>query len=210
MRFLCICVQSQRWSIFGWVPEFTNYHFNHYPQRRGQGVKRPKKIVKILLPMFRQGCLLFTGRGSRCERERKLWCLFQTEEESAFFTQQFPIDRFSRGKRCAPGGRDSWAGKQEGSDGSDPTTSCPALSHNSPDHTFRKCVNRATQRKENFTSKYEQKLRFGKFWVGHDAGFSHLSHQRLYNFPYVFCSSTSRNLVISPSVCFGANIQMLF
>lgn len=109
MRFLCICVQSQRWSIFGWVPEFTNYHFNHYLQRRGQGVKRPKKIVKILLPMFRQGCLLFTGRGSRCERERKLWCLFQTEEESAFFTRQFSIDRFSGGKRCTPGGRDSWA-----------------------------------------------------------------------------------------------------
>lgn len=143
--------------------------------------------------MFRQGCLVFTGRGSHCERERKLWCLFQTEEESAFFTQQFSIYIFSRWKRCTTGKRDSSRpGKQEGSDGSDPaamrldlTTSCPALSHNSLDHTFRKCMNHATQRKENFTSKYHLKLRFGKFWVGHDAGFSHLSHQSLYNFPYL-------------------------
>lgn len=95
VRFLCICVQFQCRSIFGWVPESTHYHFNHYPQRRGRGVKRPKKIVKILLPMFRQGCLVFTGRGSRCERERKLWCLFQTAKESAFFTLQFSIYLYS-------------------------------------------------------------------------------------------------------------------
>lgn len=112
--FWCICVQFQWWSIFGWVPEFTNYHFNHYPQRRGRGVKRPKKIVKILLPMFRQGCLVFTGRGSCCERERKLRCLFQTEEESA------SISLFSRGIHYGGKGLLSRAGKQEGPDGWDP------------------------------------------------------------------------------------------
>lgn len=95
--FLCICVGCQCWSISGWVPGFANYHFNHYPQRRGWGMKCPKKIVKILLPMFRQGCLVFTGKGSRCERERKLWCVFQTEEESAFFTHQSSMYLFPDG-----------------------------------------------------------------------------------------------------------------
>lgn len=80
-------------------------------------MKCPKKIVKILLPMFRQGCLVFTGRGSRCGREGRLGCRLQTEEESAFFTQRFYIDRdiFSRGK-----GTLSSPGKQEGWGGSDP------------------------------------------------------------------------------------------
>lgn len=142
---------------------------------------------------------------------------FSNSEGIGFlYTTVFDISIFPRGKRCTSGERGSWA-EQEGWDGRDPaairldpTTSCPALSHNSLDHMFRKCKSRATQSKENFTSKYRLKLRFGKLWVGHDAGFSHLSHQSLYNFPYVFCSSTSRNLVISPSVCFWANIQMLF
>lgn len=122
------CVQFQRWSIFGWVPEFTNYHFNHYPQRRGRGVKRPKKIVKTLLPMFRQGCLVFTGRGSRCERERKLWCLFSNRGGIGFlYTTVLSIYMFSRGKRSTTGGKGllSRPAKQEGLDGLDPAAIRP-------------------------------------------------------------------------------------
>jgi len=65
--------------------------------------------------------------------------------------------------------------EQEGLDGSDaspgeqrclllldPTPSCLALSRNSLDHMFRKHTSHATERKENFTSKCQLKLRFGK------------------------------------------------
>lgn len=39
----CACVLFQCWSISGWGPEFTNYHFNRYPQRRGRGGETSKE-----------------------------------------------------------------------------------------------------------------------------------------------------------------------
>lgn len=200
--FLCICVRCQCWSISGWVPVFTNYHFNHYPQRRGRGMKYPKKIVQIFLPMFRQGCLVFTGGGSRCERESCDVCFKQRRNQLSLHTSFLCVCSQMETLHYREKGLSSRPGKQEGLDGSDaaarqwdPTTSCPALSHNSLDHTFRKWRNDITQRKENFTSKYQLQLRFGKFWVGHGAGFSHLSHQSVQlAFPMSFAGPPAETL----------------
>lgn len=54
------------------------------------------------------------------EKERKLRYLIQTEEESAFFMQQFALCILSRVKRCTVGERDARADQQEGSAGSAP------------------------------------------------------------------------------------------
>lgn len=64
--------------------------------------------------MFRQGCLVFTGRGSRCEGERKLWCRFQRRRNwltlHNSFCDIFPEDDiFSRGKHRTPRARGSQA-----------------------------------------------------------------------------------------------------
>lgn len=96
-----LCTIPALAEIFGGIPGFTHYHFNHDPQRRGHGGTHPRKIDKILFPMFRQGCLVFTGRGSRCERGRKLWGFSQKEEELAFYDSF--LYGFSRGKHCTVG-----------------------------------------------------------------------------------------------------------
>lgn len=64
--------------------------------------------------MFRQGCLVFTGRGSRCEGERKLRCRFQRRRNwltlHNSFCDIFPEDGiFSRGKHRTPRARGSQA-----------------------------------------------------------------------------------------------------
>lgn len=138
-RFWCVRVQSQGWSIFGWVPEFTSYHFNHYPQRKGQGVKCPKKILKNLLPMFQQSCLVFTGRGSCCRGERKKVAAYFSNRGgisflyatvcSLYILQSETLHWGEKGRSGRPAGGFSWIGPSCHVAG--PTTSCPALSHNS-------------------------------------------------------------------------------
>lgn len=64
-------------SSAGWNcwrnPRICSLSLQPRPTKERARGKHPRKIDKISFPVFRQGCLVFTARGSCWERERKLW-----------------------------------------------------------------------------------------------------------------------------------------
>lgn len=153
-----LCTIPALAEIFGGIPGFTHYHFNHHPQRRGHGGKHPRKIDKILFPVFQQGCLLFTEQGSCCEREIKLWFFFFSPKKRRNW---LPVRIFFMD---SPEGNAALWGK--GAWGRAGRLGWALQGLELPGHTFPKHLNRSTQKKRETWHQNPPKTPVWKAGIG--------------------------------------------